>query len=166
MHWIKVEPRYVEAQGPPLFTEVSLVRIDPRDSKLPQDNQRVSSSVFQRSPIIIVHSWIRQIHKPMVKKFSRVVSCTSVCWIQRGLQSRTKGTNDITYPWSYRVEPSIASGSNRSSIAFLCFPRSRVPRFRCPSCPSALSALSSSGSRREPAIGKSRNRIFEISRFS
>ena len=54
MHWIKVEPRYVEAQGPLLSTEVSFVRIDPGDWKLPQDNQRVSSSVFQRSPIIIV----------------------------------------------------------------------------------------------------------------
>ena len=28
MHWIKVEPRYVEAQGPFLSTEVSFVRID------------------------------------------------------------------------------------------------------------------------------------------
>ena len=46
MHWIKVEPRYVQAQGPPLSTEVSFVRIDPGDCKLPQDNQRVS---FQRS---------------------------------------------------------------------------------------------------------------------
>ena len=54
MHWIKVEPHYVEAQGPPLSTGVSFVRIDPGDWKLPQDNQRVSSSVFQRSPIIIV----------------------------------------------------------------------------------------------------------------
>ena len=54
MHWIKVEPRYYQAQGPPLSTGVSFVRIDPGDWKLPQDNQRVSSSVFQRSPIIIV----------------------------------------------------------------------------------------------------------------
>ena len=54
MHWIKVEPRYVEAQGPPLSTEVSFVRIDPGDWKLPQDNQRVSSLVFQTSPITIV----------------------------------------------------------------------------------------------------------------
>ena len=57
MHWIKVEPRYVQAQGPPLSTEVSFVRIDPGDCKLPQDNQRVSSLVFQRSPIIIVVGW-------------------------------------------------------------------------------------------------------------
>ena len=49
-----MEPRYVEAQGPLLSTEVSFVKIDPGDWKLPQDNQRVSSSVFQRSPIIIV----------------------------------------------------------------------------------------------------------------
>ena len=54
MHWIKVEPRYVEAQGPLLSTEVSFVRIDPGEWKLPQENQRVSSSVFHRSPIIIV----------------------------------------------------------------------------------------------------------------
>ena len=54
MHWIKVEPRYYQAQGPPLSSGVSLVRIDPGDWKLPQDNQMVSSSVFQRSPIIIV----------------------------------------------------------------------------------------------------------------
>ena len=54
MHCIKMEPRYVQAQGPPLSTEVSFVRIDPGDCKLPQDNQRVSSSVFQRSPILIV----------------------------------------------------------------------------------------------------------------
>ena len=60
MHWIMVEPRYVQAQGPPLSTEVSFVRIDPGDCKLPQDNQRVSSSVFQRSPIIIVVGY----HKP------------------------------------------------------------------------------------------------------
>ena len=53
MYWIKVEPLYVEAQGPLLSTEV-FVRIDAGDWKLPQDNQRVSSSVFQRSPIIIV----------------------------------------------------------------------------------------------------------------
>ena len=54
MHLIMVEPRYVEAQGPPLATGVSFARIDPGDWKLPQDNQRVSNSVFQRSPIIIV----------------------------------------------------------------------------------------------------------------
>ena len=29
MHWIKVEPRYGQAQGPPLSTGVSFVRIDP-----------------------------------------------------------------------------------------------------------------------------------------
>ena len=54
MHWIKVEPRHGQAEGPPLSTGVSFVRIDPEDWKLPQDNQRVSSLVFQRSPIIIV----------------------------------------------------------------------------------------------------------------
>ena len=54
MHWIKVEPRYVQAQGPPLSTEVSFVRIDPGDCKLPQDNQSVSSSAFQSWPIKIV----------------------------------------------------------------------------------------------------------------
>ena len=54
MHWIKVEPRYYQAQGPPLSAKVSFVKIDPGDWKLPQDNQRVSGSVFQRSPIIIV----------------------------------------------------------------------------------------------------------------
>ena len=51
MHWIKVEPRYGQAQGPPLSTGVSFVRIDPGDWKLPQDNQRVSNSVFQKSPM-------------------------------------------------------------------------------------------------------------------
>ena len=54
MHWIKVEPRYYQAQGPPLSIGVSFVRIDPGDWNLPHDNQRVSSSVFQRSQIIIV----------------------------------------------------------------------------------------------------------------
>ena len=54
MQWIKVEPRYYQAQGPPLSAKVSFVKIDPGDWKLPQDNQRVSGSVFQRSPIIIV----------------------------------------------------------------------------------------------------------------
>ena len=58
MHWIKVEPCYVEARGPPLSTGVSFVRIDPGDWKLPQDNQRVSSSVFQRLPIVIVVGYI------------------------------------------------------------------------------------------------------------
>ena len=51
MHWIKVEPLYVEAQVPPLATGVSFARIDTGDWKLPQDNQRVSNSVFQKSPI-------------------------------------------------------------------------------------------------------------------
>ena len=54
MHWIKVEPCYVQAQGTLLSNEVSSVRIYPGNCKLPQDNQRVSSSVFQRSPIIKV----------------------------------------------------------------------------------------------------------------
>ena len=49
-----MESHYVEAQGPSLSTEVSFVRIDPGDWKLPQDNQRVSSLVYQRLPIIIV----------------------------------------------------------------------------------------------------------------
>ena len=51
MHWIKVEPRYVEAQGPPLSIEVSFVRNDPGDWKLPQDNQSVSSRYLQLAPI-------------------------------------------------------------------------------------------------------------------
>ena len=38
-HWIKVEPHYVEAHGPPLSAKVSFVRIDPADWKLPGDNQ-------------------------------------------------------------------------------------------------------------------------------
>ena len=58
MYRIKVEPRY--DQGPPLSTEVSFVKIDPGDWKLPQDNQRMSSSVFQRLPIIIVVGFITQ----------------------------------------------------------------------------------------------------------
>ena len=37
-----------------MSTEVSFVRIDSGNGKLPQDNRRVSSSVFQRSPIIVV----------------------------------------------------------------------------------------------------------------
>ena len=56
-----MEPRCVEAQGPLLSTEVSFVKIDPGDWKLPQDNQRVSSSVFQRSPIIIVVGYLHKI---------------------------------------------------------------------------------------------------------
>ena len=44
----------LKLKNPPSNTEVSFVRIDPGDWKLPQDNQRVSSSVFQRSPIMIV----------------------------------------------------------------------------------------------------------------
>ena len=40
MHWIKVEPCYVEAQGPPLSTEVSFVRIDPGNWKLPQASRQ------------------------------------------------------------------------------------------------------------------------------
>ena len=52
MHCIKMEPRYDQAQGPPLSTEVSFVRIDPGDCKLPQDNQRVSGSVFKVTRII------------------------------------------------------------------------------------------------------------------
>ena len=35
-----------------------VIRIDPGVWKLPQDNQRVSSSAFQRLPIIIDSSWI------------------------------------------------------------------------------------------------------------
>ena len=62
MHWIKGEP---VALGPPLSTGVSFVRIDP-DWKLPQDNQRVSSSVCQRLPIIIVVGYI-YIYKPGLK---------------------------------------------------------------------------------------------------
>ena len=54
MHWIKVEPRYVEAQGPPLTTKVSFVRIDSADWKLPQDNQSVSDLVFSVSSYILV----------------------------------------------------------------------------------------------------------------
>ena len=65
MHPIKVEPRYVEAQGPPLSTGVSFVGIDPGDWKLPQDNQRVSSSVFQRSPIIKVVGLLPFQHMPL-----------------------------------------------------------------------------------------------------
>ena len=49
-----MEPRYVEAKGPPISTEVSFVRIDPGDWKFPQDNQKVSSLAFQRLPIITV----------------------------------------------------------------------------------------------------------------
>ena len=52
MYRIKVEPRYYQAQGPPLSTEVSFVKIDPGDWKLPQDNHRVSNSVFKVKRII------------------------------------------------------------------------------------------------------------------
>ena len=52
-----MEPRYGQAQGPPLSTGVSFVRIDPGDWKLPQDNQRVSSSVFLRLDFLMPSSY-------------------------------------------------------------------------------------------------------------
>ena len=50
----KVEPCCVEAQGPPLSTVVSFVRIDPGDWKLPQDSLRVLGSAFSVSSYILV----------------------------------------------------------------------------------------------------------------
>ena len=55
-NWIKVEPHYVPAQGPPLFTKVSISSIDPADVKLPGYNQRVLNSVFKVKRIISYHS--------------------------------------------------------------------------------------------------------------
>ena len=54
MYRIKVEPHYYQAQGPPLSTRVSFVRIDPADWKLPQDNQTVSDLLFSVSSYILV----------------------------------------------------------------------------------------------------------------
>ena len=58
MQWVNALDQggssYVQVQGPLQSTEVSFVRIDPGNWKLPQDSQRVLSLVFQRSPIIIV----------------------------------------------------------------------------------------------------------------
>ena len=51
-NWIKVEPHYVPAQGPPLSTKVSISSIDPADVKLPGYNQRVLNSVFKVKRII------------------------------------------------------------------------------------------------------------------
>ena len=39
-HWIKMKPRYVEPQGPPLSAKVSFVRVDPEDLTLSGNNQR------------------------------------------------------------------------------------------------------------------------------
>ena len=52
--WIKVKPRYDEAQWPPLSAKVSFVRIDPADLKLPGDNQSMSNWVFFVSSYILV----------------------------------------------------------------------------------------------------------------
>ena len=41
-HWIKVKPRQVEAQGPPLSGKVSFVGIDPVDWTLSVNNQRLT----------------------------------------------------------------------------------------------------------------------------
>ena len=58
MYRIKVERRYYQAQGPPLSTRVSFVRIDPADCKLAQDNHTVSDSLFSVSSYILVLRYI------------------------------------------------------------------------------------------------------------
>ena len=58
--WIKLKPRYVEAQWSPLSAKVSFVRIDSADWKLPCDNQSMSSSVFTVSSYILVLRFIEE----------------------------------------------------------------------------------------------------------
>ena len=53
-NWIKAQPHYVEAHGPPLSSKVPFVRIDPADWKFTGDNQRVSNSVFKVTWIIYI----------------------------------------------------------------------------------------------------------------
>ena len=47
-----MQPRCVEAHGPPLSAKVLLVSIDPVDWNLPGDNERVSNSAFKVTRII------------------------------------------------------------------------------------------------------------------
>ena len=52
--WIKVKPRYDEAQLPPLSAKVSFFRIEQADLMLLGNNQRLSNSVFSVSSYILV----------------------------------------------------------------------------------------------------------------
>ena len=60
--WIKVKPRYDEAQWPPLSAKVSFVRIDPADLKLPGNNQSMSNWVFFVSSYILVLRYSFKVH--------------------------------------------------------------------------------------------------------
>ena len=66
MQCIKVEPRYYQAQGPPLSAKVSFVSIYPADWTLPSDNQRVLNSVFYVSSYILVLRYVRGTLQSMV----------------------------------------------------------------------------------------------------
>ena len=56
--WIKLETTYKPSQGTHLLDKGSFVTFDPANLESIGNKHRSSSSVFQRSPIIIVVRWI------------------------------------------------------------------------------------------------------------